>query len=160
MLRILLLLCAFLFISCGKDYEVRGYQAARKVGLHKVIPDTRSKGIDEALLPYVRDFEAFYGNSIGDITVNFGSPTAGKAASCHRGFDVRRQIIVSKKRWLDFDDSDIGRGAKEFLMFHELGHCVLNKGHSSSGLMIPTADNEVIAVFLENRDEYIADLFR
>ena len=155
----------FLFISiyllillgaaaCGHDDKVKGYEAARKMGVHRVMPDLRQGGVDESIAPHISKFESLYGGSIGDITANFGS--AGSTASCIRGIDARRSIIVEWSMWTE-EHLDSFR---EYIIFHELGHCVLNKGHSSSGIMKDGPDLDDINAYHENKESLYEDLFR
>jgi hypothetical protein len=47
---------------------------------------------------------------------------------------------------------------RELLIFHELGHCVLNRDHVTSGsIMTPYA--LPVSYYVENREELWADLF-
>ena len=150
------------FSSCGHDDKVKGYEAARKMGVHRVMPDLRQGGIDEAFIPYVEIFESYYGGAIGDITINF-VPSLEKAARCRRDMDARRSIVVREDSWeslrdLGGDDSELSDG-REFLLAHELGHCVLNKAHSSSGIMMGLFTNGDIRKFTKEKERMYYNLF-
>lgn len=93
-------------------------------------PDPRSiSGIDPAFTSYVQKFESYYGNSIGDIPIQFtdiASPTIGV---CTRWTSGERQIVIDRTYWNNPYTSD---KAKMGLIFHELGHCALNREHNNT----------------------------
>lgn len=72
----------------------------------------------------------------------------------------RTNIYISKKEWESYDTYQ-----REMLMFHELGHCILQLGHDRSqdrvgrplDLMFPfNFDSDL---YLENREYYVKHLF-
>lgn len=90
---------------------------------------------DEVLLPYVASFEekarVTYGKEsfkVGDIPVNFGDTTDDKYDGvCIKYPDGTKEIIL-KKSWFDRTSET----QREILIYHELGHCRLNRKHNSS----------------------------
>lgn len=162
---------ALFLAGCGGPDRNNVNKVADDVGIDEVSKDTRTKGIAPELLQYVRSFEAAYGKSIGDITVNFGD-TEDKHNSgwCDIRFDGRRAVTISSKWW------DIFKSKNTMLMepvvWHELGHCVLNREHTSARMPINTVRGESEGPasimyptsswynFNEYRDYYIGELFR
>lgn len=90
---------------------------------------------------YVSAFEEKRGKKIDNLEVTFVSNLQGNVlAYCGRGektvikipqndhYDIR-QVVISKEWWDKMPEAD-----KEVLIFHELGHCVLDRGHTDSRL--------------------------
>ena len=78
---------------------------------------------DEALVPYVQRFQQEYGATV-NISVTFGEMAANFAGLCY--YSPYRHVTINKSIWQRLDESQ-----KEQLVYHELGHCVLNHGHPS-----------------------------
>lgn len=128
---------------------------------------------NEVLLPYVVSFEeqarVQYEQEdfkVGDIPVNFGDTTDEKYDGvCIKYPDDTREILL-KKEWFDRANET----QKEILIFHELGHCRLNRKHNSGETMayddqltIKTSImNPVVPssyYYSEYKDAYLAELF-
>ena len=62
------------------------------------------------------------------------------------------RVEVEEKFWKYASDTE-----REILIFHELGHCALKKGHSDSGIMRPQLLNE--DYYLRHRSQLLDDLF-
>jgi hypothetical protein len=116
--------------------------------------EKKHKGIDSELMPYVQYFiEASKGkvtqNDLKDITIGFhdypnDSLTVG---TCHY---IPNEIDISRKWW----KHTYSTPNKLTLMFHELGHCVLKRGHvGDSNFLI-----EVFEEFGIDMDEFKSDI--
>ncbi len=103
----------WLFSSCQKD-------------------DTIAYFVDEPLQPYFDRFEAegasrgividlFELQVSGDIRLITASQVIGQCVHSEREPNT---VIVDKIYWDQADDLE-----REFLIFHELGHCALNRDH-------------------------------
>lgn len=77
--------------------------------------------------------------------------------------DDRRVILINDIAWGRMTSAE-----KELVIFHELGHCILNLPHNSNtvvarigglpeSIMFPKIFSDV--VYVVNRDYYVADLF-
>jgi hypothetical protein len=131
-----------------------------------LFPDDRSQGIDPEFLPFVQSFERRWGKTVDDIPVNFGNvQDKGTAAACFYQLDGRREIVVSKYYWEHFKVA--APRSLEFIIWHELGHCVLLRKHTHSTM---TYQNKTIptslmfpSVFYHQLDElkeyYTEELF-
>jgi hypothetical protein len=80
---------------------------------------------------YVAAFEeqaAAHGHTmhIEDLTVEYGD-TGGKPAICKMG---KRLIIVKESTW----KTSLSESSRLRIMFHELGHCILERGHAEAVL--------------------------
>jgi hypothetical protein len=86
-------------------------------------------GIDPAFAPYVKQFEDILGRSIGDIPIQFGPQNGDVIGVCVVWNSAWREIKIDPNYWKDgaYDNDE-----RMSLIFHELGHCVLNRGHLSS----------------------------
>lgn len=92
--------------------------------------DPRSiSGINPAFTLYVQQFEAIWGKSIGDIPIQFGKQEGNVIGVCTVWNAQWRQIEIDPDYWANgaYDDEE-----RMSLIFHELGHCALNRGHLST----------------------------
>lgn len=136
-------------------------------------PKLPGPGIDVRLKPQVEKFEKWgkymrgkdykipeISISIGpmnDFNIGLMSPNA--IGVCYY-FTNLRAILISEKFW-----NDASPTKREMVVFHELGHCALNRGHNDSlspwgeqiSLMYPSLFNE--RQYLQNYRYYIDELF-
>lgn len=93
-----------------------------------IIPDPRNiKQTDPAFTKYIGAFEYMYGRSIGDIPIGFTTTLDGTfIGMCTVWSTGYRQIEIDQEYWNSKNTSELN---KIGLIFHELGHCVLNRGH-------------------------------
>lgn len=82
-------------------------------------------GIDPVFLPYVHLFESYLGRSIGDIPIQFVSLENTTVGVCAMWNYQWREIKIDPNFWAHAYDDD----ERMSVIFHELGHCVLNRGH-------------------------------
>lgn len=137
--------------------------------------------VDPAFSDYVTRFEQAsqdhgkptkVNNSIsfGDLG-NASETGSGEAESnetvavCHNGFLQAHDIIVDKNAWTGMTDTD-----REEVIFHELGHCVLGRGHTNetqwnltAGYKVATSVMNVervnVSAYEASRDSYVDELF-
>ncbi len=83
---------------------------------------------------FVHQFEADYGISIGNFPIMFGDQSGNVIGVCQMWSDGYRQIQIDPGFWNNTNVSDARRKA---LIYHELGHCILNRGHDDA--YIPSA---------------------
>lgn len=117
--------------------------------------------IDEVLQPYVNEYKAdkkrFLGtSSIRRIDISFFTLTSPIIGQCTRYNSGYREIKVDPIYWF-FNASD---AEKQILMYHELGHCDLNKEHDDSKAAIMNSNIMDGYQFIMNTDYYIEQLFR
>ena len=89
-----------------------------------VIPKPVKKPELTKIQKYIKIFEAKTGVSIGSVTVKLGITGKDAVGVCSM---KKREITINKKYW----DGDQSEYDKELTVYHELGHCVLNRGHYS-----------------------------
>lgn len=123
--KLLLLSLYFLLQSCGI-----------LIGQDVMNGETRQYGAtNPVFVPYVEKFEndaeAINQTSnfhVGDIPINFGDTRKDTYDGvCLKYPNGDREIIIKKSWW---DNTDVTQ--REVLIYHELGHCRLNRSHDDS----------------------------
>lgn len=156
----LLLLATISILSCQKDEQ------------NFVAPTENSyPNVDPSLWSYFQDFEEeAAARGLRVDLVDFGVTAEiqelseqNVAGQCTYGSAIGSEIIIDQGFWNDFPSRQI----REMVIFHELGHCYLHRGHTEGA----HADGTCISIMrsgLENcqdnynaltRDEYLDELF-
>ena len=100
--------------------------------------------------------------SIGDIPINFGDTEGTAVGVCFKYSNGQREIIIDQQRWETLPS------IREPLIYHELGHCRLNRGHDNSvtedgfGNGKLSILNEILisgSQYETYRDAYVKELF-
>jgi hypothetical protein len=124
-------------------------------------------GIDPEFASYVARFERYYGRPIGDIPIYFAKMESNKSAGeCWiwwGGYRTYREIRIDRRWWNQMGDTF----QREILIFHELGHCELNRPHTEEmrnmfapmSIMYPSVNVSHWRTYLLNHDYYIKELF-
>jgi len=97
--------------------------------------------------------------NIGDIPINFGDTEGTAVGVCFKYSNGKSEVIIDEDKW------DALPSIREVLIYHELGHCRLNRGHDNS-----LFDNDVKLSILNEvlvsgfqytryRDGYVKELF-
>ena len=123
--------------ACGSSPEDKPQGASASV----------PQGIDAALMPYFQSFANGVGINFSGVAGVFGSlpyPTVGRCTKVNTG---ERYITIDPYYW-----SQVNENTKEELMYHELGHCVLNLAHNET----KDANNCPISVMFPNTFGYDA----
>ncbi|MGB0453228.1 MAG: hypothetical protein ACPGJV_05895 [Bacteriovoracaceae bacterium] len=127
---------------------------------------------DAAIQPYVESFEKegrnYLGVSdfkVGDIPINFGeTPAEQYDGVCIKYPNGTREILLKKSWWNNASETQ-----KEIIVFHELGHCRLNRKHNE---VIYENDSPEIkislmasivpyqAYYTAYREDYLRELFK
>ena len=121
----------------GSALALHCYKNARKMGLHKFPLTAQDTKVHQTFKPYIASFERYYGGGIGEIGVDFGKTDT--FATCRISFKGSKNIIINKAKWQSVERLQGGNGMLEVLMFHELGHCVLERlGHNNHRINLNT----------------------
>jgi hypothetical protein len=70
-------------------------------------------------------------------------------------------ITISKTQWDSLSEEN-----KELLLFHEMGHCLLNRTHDNNESVARKWESimlqwpQKISDYSQNKDEYLKELFR
>lgn len=92
-------------------------------------PDPRVfKTQDSAFKYEVQLFESLYTRSTAGISIGFSDLKDNMVGLCTRWTSGYRQIQIDRDYW--FNPSTT-QEAKIGLIFHEMGHCALNRGHNN-----------------------------
>jgi len=82
---------------------------------------------------------------------------------CFRNVNRPRKVVIDLDTWNEADDA-----TKQFLIFHELGHCFLDRGHrdtvdgDNNCVSIMHSTTQICPDFLltdDNREFYLDELF-
>lgn len=147
-----------LLASCGQNMPTQSNSSNN--GPVKIQPVG-----DPIFDPMVENFMLLSEHYLGSVSyprveINFG-PTTGvqnEVADCVKSDP--RQVTVNKDAWDHFDSM-----TRESLIFHELGHCLLNRDHvltkrqdgTPTSLMYP--DLVKSAAYLSHLESYRKELF-
>ena len=78
---------------------------------------------DAVFVKYIKKFNTEM-NMSTNISTTFGTMKEKYAGVCHSWTNGHREITINKKHWDNYSDKQ-----REQLIFHELGHCALNREH-------------------------------
>jgi hypothetical protein len=89
-------------------------------------------------------------------------PDANVQGQCFRNEEKPKKVIIDVDYWANANEAE-----KEFIIFHELGHCFLNRDHLDSrnndGTCVSIMHSNPGACFFEltedNRKDYLNELF-
>ena len=146
-------ICLTLLVSCGQQQTAD-------------LTHTPVVSVAPAFSPYVSKFQALSvqegsAQTISDLSVQFGPiSTTNEIGVCETGTNLTPSITVLQSTWEQMTESE-----QEVLMFHELGHCILNRVHvtslngdnSPTSIMYPYALDPTI--YEANLAAYQAELF-
>ncbi len=83
-----------------------------------------------------------------------GMDKPGIVGLCSETLGFNPNIQILRSYWEAVNETE-----REMLIYHELGHCILGRNHSSyNGIMSATL--RPYQEYLEHREEYIVDLFK
>lgn len=146
--------------------------------------ESRAQTINRALRPYFEEFVRLRGQATAEISLHLGDLEKGTAGKCFvpggkSGGDQiadtvfgdstqkERRILINARF---YDRNKDNRDAIENVVFHELGHCILNRGHSEKkiadqygqeipeSIMYPSEFGHY-PFYRENYVHYIKELF-
>lgn len=113
------LLAVFCLIGCGADTsDLKSYCAPC------------IDGVDKQVKPYVIAFEKTFGIKVSNIPIHFYTLDKTTAGICYV-WAWRREIQIDPFKWVTYN-----KYTREELVFHELGHCVMNLGHIDDMVVI------------------------
>ena len=118
-MKINILCLSILIVGCGQQQ-----QSGDPRTIH---------GIDPAFTQYVQEFEAYIpGGNIGDIPIGFAAQSGQVIGVCEIWTSGYRDIKVDPTFWNGTSDEYTRRS----LIFHELGHCVLDRAHLATTTLV------------------------
>lgn len=147
--KILIIGLLVLLIGCSKDEEIL---------------------VEPEFLAYLAEFEAEaqlrskdLGETMETLSVRFVDIDSDAAGQCITYTNGERVIEINRTSWNSLADS-----GRELLLFHELGHCVLNRGHLNdknedgqcSSIMRESTQTCPINYNVTTREAFLNELFK
>ena len=108
------LLVLIILVSCGKSDFVK----------NSTEDHDKDYSIDSAFIEYVDSFKQDFNRDF-KIKISFDDRESSIAGTCYTYTDGYREIKIDRDYW-----NSINSNAKEQLIYHELGHCILDLGHN------------------------------
>lgn len=147
-----------LFTSCGANTSFK-----------------KSLIVEKDFVQYVQKFESLHGTKIKDLHVTFATLDPSIAGLCETETIVEKKLTgqtvitqtpkirINRKYWSN--DLAYDNARREMLMFHELGHCILNRDHNEEvniyghplSIMYPSVFSH--NSYISNYSMYINELF-
>lgn len=110
-----LLLIVISVTSCGSEYKDHIFVQDRN--------NHKSISVNDEFKPYVEKFKELYSLNF-HIRVEFEDLEKTYVGMCYYWDDGHREIGIDQDRW-----QRLSADEREVLIFHELGHCILNRDH-------------------------------
>lgn len=164
--RFIFLLCMVLsVVSCGSDQFI-----SDDTSIAKEIDDAEEQQplslVDNRLVPYVEHFLSYQNNTVKMVPIHIKNLDKNRAGTCRVWNDGKKEIIINKSF---FDQNSDDPKLIESTVLHELGHCILERGHDSSriefqgeiivkSLMYPYIFSDS-SDYESNQEYYLEELF-
>lgn len=153
MIRLFSFIMVLIFaISCGSLMS----DFIKRSGNPPIIKSTENE-----FLPYINDFEVYWGKNV-KTPIYFNDLPDNVAGVCYEWNSGETAIEISRKWW-----NIVSEARKKVLIFHELGHCELKRGHLASLFpddICPTSImyRSVLSDYCSNTymNEYLIELFQ
>lgn len=115
---------------------------------------------DSDLQPWLNQFIAdgsAYGLQFNTdkLTVQFGDLTHPIAGECSMDGDGNGVVTIDKTYWDEMESDEY----KQIVTYHELGHCLLFRGHVANYTSIMNAYIISDETFYDNKSELLTELF-
>lgn len=103
------------------------FQSCAPIDVHHA-PKEADFETDAIFIPYIQEFESYAGINTSSVPIGFDDLPNNWAGVCYRsrsgGVTLHAYIKIDRVKWSRTSDLQ-----KYNLIFHELGHCVLNRKH-------------------------------
>lgn len=140
-----------MFGSCSKENEPKIIEEELKVYIDLFIEEAAEREVDIDLS----------GVNLGAYIENIEEN--GTLGQCISYADGSKEIVINERNWDRLDDLE-----KEYVVFHELGHCVLNRSHDNtqdnSGTcqsIMQSGEGQCESTYNENnRSQLLEELFK
>ena len=137
-------------ISCSKEETVPSIDADLVPFFEKFVNEGSTRGV-------IVDFEAAgVGGQLIDISEQ------GVVGKCLKYSNGTRVVTIEVMTWNGYSDLE-----KEFLIFHELGHCFLDREHTDKAdvngncvSIMHSSSQACVNNYSNSRDQYLDELFR
>lgn len=154
-------LVAVIFASCS---ILLTQACAQKEGHESVL------SIQEPFVSFVAEFERVSAQqgqavAISDLIVEFGdTPSLNETGVCIWSSDDTPRVVINQAIWNTLNDDD-----REEVIFHELGHCILQRLHQNSRVNVAGGGTRPQSVmypvridgntYMDNIADYQSELF-
>lgn len=164
--RLKLIVLIFFMQVAHAEYNAPAMKGVRDLSsVSGLRPEADLKSLQEQFYAAARRFTSV---PINRIDVRFGHPKEKSEdplaeGACFSGGSAMPHVEIDRNSWGLYD-----HWMREQLVFHELGHCVLNRGHDSREITV--AGKKMVRsimhprmlqenLFLMHRDYYLRELF-
>ncbi len=159
---LLLLILSFFLASCGGSNKkhIQHLEGSRQFAA----TDSTFKPFVDSFTSNARTYLSKPTFVVGDIPVNFGDTSNNEFDGvCNSYSDGSKEVLI-KKSWWD----KASNHQKEVMIYHELGHCSLNRDHDGellskddyevkASIMNPTIPGS--AHYVQYKTSYLTELF-
>ncbi|OUR96854.1 hypothetical protein A9Q84_10985 [Halobacteriovorax marinus] len=157
-----ILFMTLIFASCGlkKQKHIQQKDGSRQFA----ISDPTFKSYAQSFTSYAKTYLNQPGFVIGDVPINFGdTENTSFDGVCNTYSDGTKEVIIKQSWW-----NSASVHQREVMIFHELGHCSLNRDHDSeiiskeSYVVKGSIMNPVIpgsSHYLQYKTAYLTELF-
>ncbi len=147
--KIVIIACIGLIFGCAKEEQ---------------------KLVDDVFVDHIIEFEAQaklrsidLGSVLEELSVRLADIDADAVGQCITYVNGDKAIEINRATWNGLSDNQ-----KELLVFHELGHCVLNRDHLNEtdengqcvSIMRESTRSCPISYNASSREEYLNELFK
>ena len=147
------LITCTVFFSCQKDQTI-----------DSTVEENNFPSVESALQPFFEEFE--YQAAVRGITIDLTEariigkiedlPEEHVAGQCTYGAAIDNEIIIDQTFWNQFPQYLI----REMVVFHELGHCYLKRGHTEEAHANGTCLSIMRSGLEGCRDNYVSSTRR
>lgn len=92
------------------------------------------------------------GQVLPTVEVAMEKTVSGITAECHKWEDGTRRLVFNPYMWAKLDS-----GQHQWVVYHELGHCMLDREHTETGIMKPNCGD--VGEFEASKDRLLSGLF-
>lgn len=140
-MRVTLLVLLATLVGCGPLVYIENYDPRE------------ARGVPEEVRPYVQLFEYEAGRASRDVTFGWKRLKGERIGVCTKYGGEYPEVHLDPDYWAEASDAE-----REMLVFHELGHCDLNRRHCEVGSLMAEYAFDA-ETYLEYREDYLDELF-
>ena len=161
-MKLLNVILLFLLVSCGlpkQDLQDPRESTASSSELSNYVHDFEDSYFTYTNRNLIVQTPIHFSNRIYNYKDSNGNAPAGICLKWIKGNEYITEILIRESLW-----NVLSENSKTVLIFHELGHCELNKKHNSSkikGIPLSIMNPYIIGsyYFSKYREEYLREFF-
>lgn len=127
----------------------------------KIKDKTRFSNVNQEVLQYVKTFEWYKKSTVKKLVIEFSDDFSHMNPSRGKCLPAKATIKINTLMWEEASDIE-----REMLVFHELGHCDLEREHDSSKSRIGRCPGSIMYwqgvspnCYERYKERYIKELF-